>query len=327
MLRALSSVPNGLTVIDRAQPKTVPILDRTGETIGFVVGAGHESHNETRNLAAHFKPVPETALPQVALLHTQTANARHASQHQRYAPSQLATLQNAGFHYWALGHVHQRQCLSERPAVHYPGNLIGRNPKETGAKGGLLVDVSNPDRPKVQFCPLAPVRWEKITMPNLAETKSFEALLQQATQAWEAARAKDATAGETGGSVGTPEWVVVVELEGPSPLWNQIVDEIEVLETGLADRIGVLEVTIRSEGLFPEAQVEEHFQRKDVLGVALRLAQAVRDGEEDLSLGAEDFAGFESVRDGTLKGYLQRLLNGVPEEVVARMLPFEDSPR
>ena len=81
---------------------------------------------------------------------------------QVHAPSSVDNLRSAGFHYWALGHVHTRQQLSERPSVHYCGNLQGRNPRETGARGGLLVDLGDPVWPEVEFKEFSRVRWEKV---------------------------------------------------------------------------------------------------------------------------------------------------------------------
>jgi DNA repair exonuclease SbcCD nuclease subunit len=42
--------------------------------------------------------------------------------HDAYAPCELTDLTNAGFDYWALGHVHERRVLSRTPWIVYPGN-------------------------------------------------------------------------------------------------------------------------------------------------------------------------------------------------------------
>ena len=61
--------------------------------------------------------------------------------HANYAPCTLEDLVNKGYEYWALGHVHQRSTLHERPHVVFPGNLQGRHICETGPKGAYLVTV------------------------------------------------------------------------------------------------------------------------------------------------------------------------------------------
>ncbi len=43
-------------------------------------------------------------------------------------------LAKKGFDYWALGHIHKRQLLAESPSIYYPGNIQGRNRKESGEK-------------------------------------------------------------------------------------------------------------------------------------------------------------------------------------------------
>ena len=48
-----------------------------------------------------------------------------------------------GYDYWALGHVHAFEVISQDPFVVYPGNIQGRNIRETGEKGAVLVSVSD----------------------------------------------------------------------------------------------------------------------------------------------------------------------------------------
>ena len=307
--------PDRITVITDAQPVSVPVRNRSGDPAGFVTAAGHTSPRETSDLAAAFKPVAGTSLPQVALLHTQVTGARDAEVHRPYAPSQLTTLKQAGFHYWALGHVHQRQRLSDNPPAHYPGNLVGRNPRETGPKGGLLVDLGDPSNPVVAFRAFAPIRWEKLALPRLRAARTLDALVLETAEAWETARTEDPDDTDT-------DWLVAIDLEGPSPLWHELrtADDIEVLEEEIAERLDVLDVQIRAQGVYPEARVAEHVKRQDVLGAALRIAQDVLKGEDDLGLSEDNLAGFDPERDGTLSDYLRDLMSGGPEEVLTRML-------
>ncbi len=79
-----------------------------------------------------------------------------------YAPCSLNTLINKNVDYWALGHVHTRVILNEKPFVGYPGNTQGRNPRETGEKGVFLVDVKD-GNVKTEFRKTHSVRWETIT--------------------------------------------------------------------------------------------------------------------------------------------------------------------
>lgn len=73
----------------------------------------------------------------IGLLHGSVAgDAEHAV----YAPFTINELQSKHCHYWALGHIHKRQVLSQEPPIVYPGNIQGRHRNEQGHKG--FYDVS-----------------------------------------------------------------------------------------------------------------------------------------------------------------------------------------
>lgn len=312
--------PDGVTVIARGDPVTVPI-HRLGspEPAGHVTGAGHATAHESDDLSRRLRPATDTRLPQVALLHTQVATAAARRAHHPYAPSTLEHLRGAGFHYWALGHVHLRQELSGTPPIHYSGNLQGRNPRETGPKGGLLVDLTDPTGPLVEFREFAPVRWEKVTVSTLAGASTLDEVAGEVVRAWEEARAADP------GSEGT-EWMVAVELAGPSPMWRQLREpqELETIEDEVARRLGAVGAEVRAR-THPGVRPDEHVDRRDVLGATLRLCRGAADGSEEFGLTETDLAGFDPERDPTVGDYLRRLLAGGEEEILERMLKREGS--
>ena len=313
--------PGGVTVIARGDPVTVPVHDRTGELAGHVTGAGHASAHETTDLSRHLKPTTDARVPQVALLHTQVATAAARQAHHPYAPSTLEHLRSAGFHYWALGHVHLRQELSGDPPIHYSGNLQGRSPRETGPKGGLLVDLGDPARPLVEFREFAPVRWEKLAVSTLADATTLDEVAGEVVRAWEAARNDDP------GSEGT-EWMVAVELAGPSPIWRQLREpqELETIEDEVAARLGAVGAEVRAR-VHPKVRVDEHIERRDVLGATLRLCREVAGGGQEFRLAETDLAGFDPERDATVGDYLRRLLAGGEEETLERMLERKGAPQ
>jgi exonuclease SbcD len=114
------------------------------------------------------REVPEDLVPgypdampacfNIGMLHTSLTGVEG---HDTYAPTTLATLRAKGYDYWALGHVHARQVVSEQPRVVYPGNLQGRHARETGPKGCELVSVQN-GVIESQFMPLDVVRWHQV---------------------------------------------------------------------------------------------------------------------------------------------------------------------
>ena len=313
--------PGNVTVIDGEEPAAVPIRGRDGDTAGYVTGAGHASARVTEDLSARLRPVPDTPLPQVALLHTQVMSVARTGAHRAYAPSHLDHLRGAGFHYWALGHVHLRQEVSSDPPVHYCGNPQGRDPRETGPKGGLLVDLTDPGHPVVEFREFSQVRWERLAVTGVGDAHTLDELVGEVAAVWERARSDDPGGEDT-------EWMVAVDLAGPSPLWRQLrdPDELETMADEVAARLGALGCEIRAHKVHSPARVAEHAGRHDALGAALRLCAEVRDGGQRLGLSDTDLAGYEPEREGSLDAYLHRLLDGAAEEILTRMLTAGGDP-
>ncbi len=313
--------PEGVHRFRGPEPETVAVR-RGDRVVGTVTGAGHEGPHEHRDLSRAFRPPQDRAAPAVALLHTQVGGASGDVAHDRYAPSELPFLREAGFDYWALGHIHLRQELSSLPGIHFPGNTQGRSPRETGAKGGLVVEL--PGRgvaPTVEFVPLAPIRWELLSVGGLADARGVQTLVDAVERQWNEVRSGDAGLPGTG-------WIVRLELEGPSPLHRLLRDpvELEALGEEVAARIGALEVEVRARGVRPALDLEASRERQDAAGEALRLAlELAREGgvspASALGIDASDLAGAPAEGAGdpeALDRYLRSLLDGGALELLAR---------
>ncbi|TVT29811.1 DNA repair exonuclease [Salinicoccus cyprini] len=74
----------------------------------------------------------------IGILHGTYAKSRYSQE--RYTEFNLEVLNDKLYHYWALGHIHQRDQLSDLPPIHYSGNIQGRHKNEHGEKGFLLVE-------------------------------------------------------------------------------------------------------------------------------------------------------------------------------------------
>jgi DNA repair exonuclease SbcCD nuclease subunit len=85
-----------------------------------------------------------------------------AGEHARYAPCSPGDLLARHYDYWALGHIHRRRVVHEDPPIVYPGNTQGRNIREAGPKGCLLVTVDGRGRPALEFQPLDVFRWHEL---------------------------------------------------------------------------------------------------------------------------------------------------------------------
>ncbi|HEY2200678.1 MAG TPA: hypothetical protein VGH56_02225, partial [Solirubrobacteraceae bacterium] len=69
-----------------------------------------------------------------------------------------------GYDYWALGHVHEREVLSQAPGpwIVFPGNLQGRGLRETGPKGATMVQAGHDRLVTFEHRVLDVVRWDLI---------------------------------------------------------------------------------------------------------------------------------------------------------------------
>ena len=136
----------------------------------------------TDDLAQHY-PAPLAGLLNMGLLHTSVTGREG---HQPYAPCGLETLVDRGYDYWALGHVHTREVLHERPWVVFPGNLQGRHARETGPKGATLIDVEGGRIASVEPVSLDVVRWAALDV-DVSEAGSFDDAVELTRDAMEAA--------------------------------------------------------------------------------------------------------------------------------------------
>ena len=101
-------------------------------------------------------PAPVDGAFNIGVLHTALGGM---GEHANYAPCSVPELVAKEYDYWALGHVHQRQVLREKPYVVFPGNLQGRHVRETGPKGACLVSVNSGEVVDLANLELDVVRW------------------------------------------------------------------------------------------------------------------------------------------------------------------------
>lgn len=133
------------------------VVDSAGgpfEVVGISFGTSHEE----RNLVSMLSGRPD--LFTVACVHCDVDPAEGLS----YAPCRSQDLVGRGVDYWALGHIHRRQVLSERPFAVYPGNIQGRSFRETGPKGAYVVTVSSGSVSDMRFVPTQSMMWHDITV-------------------------------------------------------------------------------------------------------------------------------------------------------------------
>jgi DNA repair exonuclease SbcCD nuclease subunit len=288
------------------QAETVEITEPGGAVVAIVVGAGHATGGEPANLAERF-PRRRGRLPFVGCLHTQIDTATGAERHQRRAPSTRADYERLDYAYFALGHVHQTGCPFEGLPAYYAGNLQGRHPRETGAKGGLLVEARAGAAAEPRFVRLAPVRWARLAVRSPPGGSGMHALVDALGPRIAAEREHP-----------NEELAVVVELAGETPLARRLGSEEEraALEEALAAGTGALEVQIRDAGLSLPVDREALRASPSAAATALELLErAAADDPPRLGLAPHPHD------DAARLAQLRELLAGLPEELIQRFLP------
>ncbi len=111
------------------------------------------------------------------------------NEHGKYAPFTLKELQDKEFDYWALGHIHKRHDVCLQPLVVYPGNIQGRNRKETGEKGCYLVDLTESGCSR-KFIETAVVIWDEILL-DASNLDSFDVIYNECRNLIEDKRATE----------------------------------------------------------------------------------------------------------------------------------------
>jgi exonuclease SbcD len=128
-------------------------------------------------------PEPKRGMFNIGLLHTALeGRAGHAS----YAPCRLSALVDRGYDYFALGHVHTREVLSEKPWIVFPGNLQGRHARETGVKGATLVTVEHERVRSVEHRALDEVRWH-VAQADVSAERTLDGVLERVRESLNAA--------------------------------------------------------------------------------------------------------------------------------------------
>ena len=130
------------------------------------------------------------------------------SPHDRYAPCAVEDLQEKGYAYWALGHVHKRQRVTADPEAWYSGNIQGRNSAETGVRGGLLVVIDEGGYVETEFRSFAPIQWVEIVLDDVQELHTVENIRRRIVADFSVRTGEDVA----------EAWMLRVRLEGRTPL-------------------------------------------------------------------------------------------------------------
>lgn len=145
------------------EPESIVVDSRGGSF--EVVGMSFCKPHEDRNLAVLLSGRRDMFT--IGCLH---CDVDSVSEGRSYAPCRLSDLSGRAVDYWALGHIHKRQVLSNSPYVVYPGNIQGRNHKESGQKGAYLVSVSSGVVTNIRFVPTQSILWRDMRVDIAGKT-------------------------------------------------------------------------------------------------------------------------------------------------------------
>jgi exonuclease SbcD len=125
-------------------------------------GRGFPHRAVPENLAVDY-PVAVPGKFNLGLLHTSLTGR---PDHDPYAPCSEQDLRSKGYAYWALGHIHQPEVISEDPWIVFAGNCQGRHARETGPRGCRLVTVKDSlEVESAAWRDLDVVRWQAVEVP------------------------------------------------------------------------------------------------------------------------------------------------------------------
>lgn len=130
------TLPDNVHVFSEHEVERVA-FERDGEVVCALYGRSFRTAAERTNLAADFARDAGDPLA-IGVLH---ANVGGRTDHEPYAPCSLEDLRSARMDYWALGHIHKPEVLSEQPAIAYSGCTQGLSPNESGLRGCRVVTL------------------------------------------------------------------------------------------------------------------------------------------------------------------------------------------
>lgn len=167
-LPRLARLIDGFTLLGAGGQWESCIVARDGENLVEIVGWSFAEPKVLQSpvalLLTELLAEGSSALPRIGLLHADLDASGGA-----YAPIKQRELDETGFDAWLLGHIHKPSLSSgAHSAAAYPcgylGSLIGLDPTETGPHGPWLVTVSGRGDVAVEHQPLAPLRWERLSV-------------------------------------------------------------------------------------------------------------------------------------------------------------------
>ena len=313
-------LPDNVTLFSTRKPQRVVLEDLNVR----ICGQGFATRAVTDDLSEAY-PQGDPQLFNIGLLHT-CLDGKPG--HEPYAPCSVDGLRSKGYQYWALGHVHKREEVSQDPWIVFPGNIQGRHIRESGPKGCTLVTVENQEIAEVEHRDLDVMRWSLCEL-DVSASETMDDIYEQVREGLQSAL--DSAEGRPVAARLILQGACSAHstLHAGRERWTQ---EYRALATGLSGAgIWLEKVSIKTR---PSSSFEEALERDDALSGLLR---AIRDLELDAS-ALEDLAddipalrqklpvellGGDDPYDPTKPETLKESLEDIKELLVNRLLTTE----
>lgn len=293
--------------------KCLDIISRSGISYK-VVGVGHKSKNEQRNLIVNY-PRRSTDEIWVGIAHASVPSAIDITDKARYMATPLTHIEALDYNYFALGHIHIRQLLTQK--IGYSGNLQGLNIKETGPKGGYLVTLEL-NSTKVEPVDFNMMRWEQCELtlsPDIQTLSELQELIVDHVS-------------QIIGSIqsAAKQIIMRLNLNGRSPLKKQIEESTNCayLSERVKDRTGLLDIEIKSRNLFSPYNLDALSSEHTLLSQMLkRISEESYEAELLTKIDALPIFN-DAMTQIRKETYLQEMKTFLIQEVVDRMVVKTD---
>ncbi|MDO4800274.1 MAG: DNA repair exonuclease [Bacillota bacterium] len=271
---------------------------RSGETV-TLVGNGYS-----------YEPVSAASYPRrgdgihIGIAHMSIDTVSAPPTKVKYNANSLDSLRSLRYDYFALGHIHKRQMLTDRIA--YSGSLQGLHINETGPKGGYLVELKSGGRE------IADIRITEVNFNGIVfEQSRIDLTGMESLRELRSAIKTHLRTLRAG--------YVRLQAGGTTALYSTLYrdGEQEWLD-GIAEECGMIGLEFVLSDLRPEVDLVSKQSENTLLGIMLRRVEELTEFElRQLGYRADELG----VQD------LDELKAALRGEAVARLLEYEEVKR
>lgn len=174
--------PDNVHVFPDETVRKIPFIKDGKHHLADIYGFSYENRTIHDSKVAEYRINQTKDIFHIGILHGSLSSNED---HDVYAPFRLSDFDDKKMDYWALGHIHKREVLRQDPPVVYPGNIQGRHMKETGEKGGYLVELTD-RKADLSFIPVQSIRFEIVHLDakGCESVDGLEQMIEREKERW-----------------------------------------------------------------------------------------------------------------------------------------------